>query len=533
MNFACLLSMSLPNLSGMSIGKIVPLVLLGLFIITVAIGLIKGLSRGIKKQGLHLACTVEAAILAYLIVGKMTQAFIDSFNAATIADLLSKIGMNPAIAEYLDGLGWLLALPFGTLAVPALFVLFFFIVKIGAAIMYSVMRRVLSLPKKERGAANRCSGMAVGAVEAIVCFVIFFMPFISFITMFDSGVDALREKDETAYGEFFDFYDENVDPLVESFTVKATRKLGADAALDSFATVENRKTGEKINLRREVVSAVSIVTETSTMKDVNWRALSKEHQEVLSSTVDTLASSEYLSIIVADMLNGMAAAVENNVVPFKAEPPFDTLIGSVVALFSSVNEQTLGDDIHSILSIYYILCDDGVLSAIGSGDSDALLDCLIEEHDGETIVNKIIAELKKNEHTKPLVATLTELSVTVMSSQLSLGENSAEVYDNVKEGLKDVLSIKPTDYEDTAEGKAQYKEDLTNSLDETLKENGIELDPEIVGGIADYIDENVEVKDEYTDEEINDVILSYYDVYLEYQKNGTLPDGLPEGFPIQ
>ena len=65
------------------------------------------------------------------------------------------------------------------------------------------------------------------------------------------------------------------------------------------------------------------------------------------------------------------------------------------------------------------------------------------------------------------------------------------------------------------------------------KENGIELDPEIVGGIADYIDENVEVKDEYTDEEINDVILSYYDVYLEYQKNGTLPDGLPEGFPIQ
>ena len=108
MNFACLLSMSLPDLSGMSIGKIVPLVLLGLFIITVAIGLIKGLSRGIKKQGLHLACTVEAAILAYLIVGKMTQAFIDSFNAATIADLLSKIGMNPAIAEYLDGLGWLL-----------------------------------------------------------------------------------------------------------------------------------------------------------------------------------------------------------------------------------------------------------------------------------------------------------------------------------------------------------------------------------------------------------------------------------------
>ena len=127
---------------------------------------------------------------------------------------------------------------------------------------------------------------------------------------------------------------------------------------------------------------------------------------------------------------------------------------------------------------------------------------------------------------------VTELSVALISSSIGLDEDATEVYNNVKEGMKDVLAIKPTDYPDTEEGKEQYKEDLSKELDTTLKENGIELEPEIIDGIADYIDENVEIKDEYTDEEINDVILSYYDAYVKYleENGGEPPAGMPE-FP--
>ncbi|MBQ7387664.1 MAG: hypothetical protein IJW03_05820 [Clostridia bacterium] len=517
------------NIENMSLSESVPLLLLVFFIFSIVSGLVNGLTRGIKKQALHTVCTVEATLLAYFAVRGITQAFVDSFDGETVADLLGKVGLNPEIAGYIDGIDWLLALPVGTIIVPLIFILFFSIVKVGSIIMYHIMKAVLSLPKKETGVANKCSAMLLGAAESFLCFAIFVLPFAGMFGIFDQSVEKLREKDESAYSEFLDFYDENLSPIADHFTFDTVMMLGGDAVLDSFATVEND--GEKINLRDEVVSAVSIVTEVSTMKDVDWKALSKEHQGVLNSAVETLDESEYLSIVVSSTLRSMAHAVENGVVPFEVTAPFDVLVNSVVSLFATSNEDNVASDIGSILSVYYILCDERVLDVLGSGDNDAILDCLVEERDGTTVIGKVIAALKENEHTKPLVSTLTELSVTVMSSHLGLGEDSAQVYTNVKEGLKDVLAIKPSDYEDSEEGKAKYKEDLTHSLDTTLKENGIELEPEIVGGIADYIDENVEVKDEYTDEELNDVILSYYDVYLDYQKNGTLPDDLPDDFP--
>ncbi len=477
-----------------------------------------------KKQALHTVCTLEAAILAFLTVRGMTQAFVDSCNPETVGDLLATVGMNPDTASYLDGVVWLLALPVATIIVPLMFIAFFAIVKIGSAIMYFIMKKVLSLPKKEKGTVSRCSAMVIGAAEGLICFIVFALPFTGMLGIFDAGVDTLRQKEESASTDFIEFYDDNIKPIADNFVVKTVSALGGDAVLDSFATVE--RDGKPINLRREVVSAVSIVTEVSTMKDVNWRALSKDHQAVLNSVVDTLDESQYLSIIISSVLNSMAGAVENGVVPISAEPPFDSLINSVVALFATSSSDTVADDISSILSVYYILCDENVLEILGGGDSDAMMTLLTsKDENGSTIINRIIATLKENEHTKPLVATLTELSVTIMSSQLGMGENSAETYENVKEGIRDVLTIKPSDYEDSEEGRAQYKQDLTNSLDASLQENGIVLEPEIVGGIADYIDENIEQKDEYTDEEINDIILSYYDVYVEYQGSGELPDG--------
>ena len=513
----------------MTLGDALSAILLVIFAISLIGGLINGLSRGIQKQGLHILCTLCAAFFSYFVIGGLTQVFVDSFNTATIAELLSGIGMNAELAGYLNGVTWLLALPIGTIVVPVMFVVFFLFMKVGAAIMYRIMRGVLSLPKKEKGALNKVGAMLVGAVEGLICFTIILLPFSGALGIFDSGVKELRAKENIAYSDFFAFYDEAVTPVVDSIPLKTTEILGSEAILDSFATVEDRESGKKINLRREVVSAVSLVTEVSMMKDVNWKALSKDHQLALDSAVETIGSSKYLSVSIASILNSMAVAIDNGVIPFSLEAPFDTLVNSVVSLFASVDEYSVEDDISSILSVYYILCDDGVLEVLGSGDSDAIVELLTTEKNGTTVINKVIAELKKNENTKPLVATLTELSVTIMSSQLGVGENSAEVYNNVKDGLKEVLTIKPSDYADTEEGHAQYKEDLTNALDDKFQENGIELEPEIVGGIADYIDENIEVKDEYTDEEINDIILSYYDVYLEYQKNGTIPDGIPDG----
>ena len=98
-------------------------------------------------------------------------------------------------------------------------------------------------------------------------------------------------------------------------------------------------------------------------------------------------------------------------------------------------------------------------------------------------------------------------------------------YEDVKESVSDVLAVK----KDNFATEEEYKEELSKTLDNALTDNGIELESEVVDGIADYIDENYsDFIGELTDEQFNDIILEYYDVYLDYINNGTLPEGIPE-----
>ena len=45
--------------------------------------------------------------------------------------------------------------------------------------------------------------------------------------------------------------------------------------------------------------------------------------------------------------------------------------------------------------------------------------------------------------------------------------------------------------------------------------------------MADYVAKNFADKEEVTDEDVDDLILSYYDAYLEYQETGKVPDDIP------
>ena len=55
----------------------------------------------------------------------------------------------------------------------------------------------------------------------------------------------------------------------------------------------------------------------------------------------------------------------------------------------------------------------------------------------------------------------------------------------------------------------------------------LQLDDEIIDGIADYyVSSGLDEYEELTDDDINDIILSYYDAYLKYLENGTIPDGV-------
>ena len=138
-----------------------------------------------------------------------------------------------------------------------------------------------------------------------------------------------------------------------------------------------------------------------------------------------------------------------------------------------------------------------------------------KDENGETVVNKVIAILKSNERTKPIVVTLTKISVSSMANKLGTGEDTAAIYENVKSGVNETLKIKKTDYQSTEE----YTAAVSASLDQTLTDNGIELEADIVDSMAQYVTDNYSDVESVTDEELNDIILSYYDAYVDYIDN--------------
>lgn len=510
---------------------IVSIISISLLLIFVIGETLQGLRRGWKKQLLHTVATLEAAVISFVIVKATTTAMLNAISAENVGELLSSLGtgINADAAEYISSIKWLVALPVTTLIAPFAFVSFFVFAVIFSGIMYNVTKRLIEISGKPGSMRERLIGMPIGAVEGLIVCSLLILPLAGIFGLFDDGVNAVRKNSSKETSEFIDFYDKNLEPVANNVAFKTARAIGGDALLASLATLEDGE--NKINLRDEIVPVVSIAVQASSL-DSNAKSIDDDDKETLNKVIDTLEDSEYLTLLIAQTLNGMAYAVKDGIVPLEIEPPFDKLMNSVISLFETSTKNNVVKDIRSLTDVYYILCDDGVLLAIWYGDSDALVDIFITRDDsGDTVVNKVIAKLKENEHTEPLVSTLTELSVVLISSSLDIGDDSAEIYEDVKDGLRDVLTIKPTDYPDTEEGHESYIQDMTASLDDTFRNNGIELEPEVTRGIAEYIDKEMEIKDEYTDSDLDSIILSYYDAYLDYLESGEIPDDLKDKIP--
>ena len=154
-----------------------------------------------------------------------------------------------------------------------------------------------------------------------------------------------------------------------------------------------------------------------------------------------------------------------------------------------------------------------------SGDTALLTDIFTKkDENGDTLITRLTAKLNSNERTAPLVSTFTEISIQVMADSFG-GVIDAETYDNVKDGIKDIISIDKESY-DTHE---EYVGAISDSLNDTLTQNGIEVEKDIIDEMAGYVADNYSEVEDLTDAEINDIILSYYNAYLQSGELPTVP----------
>ena len=282
----------------------------------------------------------------------------------------------------------------------------------------------------------------------------------------------------------------------------------------------------------------------------DWKKPTEAHEAAIEDMIDAICDSEYTTHIVANICAYISHVYEDSTFTEGMEAPLSDIVEAAFKTISYIDETSLEADLTSLTEAYFVLARENVIYAIEFGNTDEITDALTREYVDEagettTVIKSVIATLNDNEHTAPLVTTLAKVSVSTMAQQMGMGEDMNQLYEDVRGGLIETLTISKE--EKTEE---EYKAEVTTSLDTILKDNGIEIDTEIVEGMADYIYENYDelnmvdivngsgsseggtgegeqTQTELSEQKMNEIIFSYFDAYMQYVNTGEIPDELP------
>ena len=477
--------------------------------------LYRGYCRGFKRQLVHTAFMAFAAILAYSIAGNIADAFISELQSVNVADLIMELKaeapdvaipddlIQTLTAMDLGILAYALSMPLALIVPPIIFLILFIILSMLANIACSIVLLFLGILLGEKG--DRNLGLAVGAIEGFAIAVVMLLPIAGFSGLIADTAETFTVADDAINdGEPIDF------GYTESGTVSILRRVGGDATMRKFSAVTIE--GEKYYITDEYRNILGLISEAPELIHVNFSELSETDKSAIDGALDHIYDSRYLTNLCYAGLQLLGDAVTGTEPLFEVGSEYQGLISAMAGVFASGSAETFEEDIETLKEAYYIISDSGILTALNNIDELSKAMTATDE-EGKTAVSRVTALLNKNDRTRPIVTELTKLSLKLMASGDSIV--TEELYENVKTGVTDTLAID----KDSFETPEEYKEAITESLDTTLKENNIELAPDVVADIADYIDENYEDLKDATDEQINEIILSYHDAYIEYLKS--------------
>ena len=512
--------------SGGSVVSIINTVIIVLFIVFIVWEMLHGLRRGIFRQITHTACMLLAAVGAFVLTKLLWNGALDKYptTESLLAEVdgivtLSDSVYSVALEFDVEILRLLLALPMGVLVLPLVFTLIFAVLNLLVKLIYLIIRLIFHI-KRGRGPAKRLTGLLLGAIEGAIVASIILLPAANIADIGSEISGAFVSGDEVSAasadeGTESEGLVDTIGGVLSNPILKIVNAVGGRAVCGSFATVEID--GEKVNLKEEMISLLNLYAgEANTLAGADFSCLTSEQRESLETLVLGAVDSPYLSKIAAELISGFATAIDNGDIPLEVEAPYNFIIDEAVAIFKTSSTKTLPADAETLLNVYFILDESRVIESIeGGGAVDVLV---TKNSEGKTVIDRLVDEMNANERTRGLVTALTKLSLSILSSQVTAGADTTEIYESVKADLNsEVLKVKKEDYG----SEDEYMDALSESVDTVLTDIGVELEPEIVEGIAGFVDENFISQGitELDDTQINDIILSYYDYYLEHQSN--------------
>ncbi len=492
------------------------------------IGALKGRSRGLCRQivrTITVAASLFIALFATRYVYNFISAWIGGQTTESILSMLEGFGITLGDAgEVLSyfktsSLNHLLAIPVALIVLPLIFIIVFVIVSIVLRLIHALLCQIIGFHKYRNNFVTRFLGMIVGAVQGAAVAIVCLVPIIGICTTFSGAVAEIQESDPNsdATSSIAETYEENIKPLAEHSAVVFMSKAGGNYLYQYVTTVDIN--GTKHEMSKELFApALKTYGAIDNLSKIDWQYMTEEEKEAINTLLDVAEESPYVSTLVADILDSVAKAYKNGVLGEDEDGLVKDLIGAIISVFDGIDSNTLVPTLEIIRDVFFMLSDEEVLSTL-SGDTALLTDIFTKkDEDGDTLITRLTAKLNSNERTAPLVSTFTEISINVMADSFG-GVIDTETYDNVKDGIKDIISIDKESY-DTHE---EYVGAISDSLNNTFAQNGIKIEEDIVEEMAGYVADNYSEVEDLTDAEINDIILSYYNAYLQTGNLPTVP----------
>ena len=492
------------SIFGIDIGSI-SLIITVTFIVLTLFGAFKGMRRGIARQTVRTITIAISAIISYVVSTSFYKNVIAMLEGKTVGELLTELGVagNDEWMEIVsvfstDSIQSFTFILFTVLLIPLIFTVGFVIISAIGEIVHIIISAFLGFKKSKNNRKTRLLGTALGALQGALVAAILIFPLANAASTI-TGLEA--EGEDTATVVYL------ADEVASNPIASLTMKVGGDSLARSFCV--EKIDGTEYDARDAARLFADVYFDIEELGDVSFATPTPRQRTIINEIEKKLFSDAFVKNLVSGILSEIATAVDNGELTVDVEEPYNEMLRTTLAIFKDSSSQNIEPDMQTILNVYFILAEGGVLNA-ADGGSDEMLDAFITDNGEGTVISRVISELSKNERTKPIVTMLTKLSLSIMAEDLGLDESVDTVYEAVVEGLDLIESIDTTLPED------EYTGAVADVIQHVLASDGIEieLEREIVEEMAQLVyDEYRGV--ELTEENINEIILYYYEAYAK------------------
>ena len=436
--------------------------LLALFLVIIILKMLGGMRRGTWRQLVRTGMTLLAAVVSYMAADWLSNHIIGSLDANTLAGLLTYVeGYAPGSTDSINGLlasfdtslvEYIVLLPATLILIPILATVVFLVINLILKIVRAIIIKVVKL-KKAKNNTQRLGGAVLSAVEAIIWITMVMLPICGTLSLVDQAYDkAIQSTDGDSKTALIETYNEYLSPFTQNPAISFINAVGTEAMANGISTV--RIDNEKTNMRDEVLSVADIVlVDAATLKGADFTALNTEQKEALTSILNTLSDSPFMSRILVGTVKVIPSVYESGLIPINLGDSFGGIIDNMMVFLKTINRENFGEDLNTIKQFYFGFCDSGLMAAIKDGGD--LMKFISDDYKGEKHILNMINTLSGNPRTQGIVDGLYNLVLNAAFSGGSSGESDAAngggILENiniadVKEGLNNIVSVNKSDY---------------------------------------------------------------------------------------